>query len=247
MYPIPARKNLDFYEIADHWSREIEPRRSSKEILIDLGRAWWRGEFKCHGQLTRLRVLNALFKEASAQITFWVQGEDPPQTVWEHPDGSAEFLMQSVIHVPNSDPETWTDEQCVEAYEAIAQNWGHEEFDLVTPVVSGLMLTEAVFTQWIEANAYHRPKFWGVACVTEADTVTASPPPLKRQEGLKQFVTLYIQNTKAAGKLPTKVGLAAAAKAESRKGGRDQLRYEFDQQMGGEAPRRGRPSKKSPI
>jgi hypothetical protein len=247
LYPIPAKKNLDLSEIADHWSREIEPRRSSREMLIDLGRAWWRGEFKSHGEITPLRVLNALFEESSSQLTFWVQGEDPPQTVWEHPDGSAEFLMRPVIPVPSSDPETWTDEQCVEAYEAIAQDWGHGDFDLVAPVVSGLMLTEAAFAQWIEANSYHRPKFWGFACVNQVDTLTPSPPPQKRHEGLKQFVSRYIQNTKDAGKLPTKVGLAAAAKTEGRKGGRDQLRNEFDQLMGDEAPRRGRPSKKSPI
>ena len=42
----PADRNLTLDEIADDWSREIQPPRSKNELATELCKAWWRGEFE---------------------------------------------------------------------------------------------------------------------------------------------------------------------------------------------------------
>ncbi len=37
-------KSLTLFQIADEWSREIQPARSLDELLNELVTAWWRGE-----------------------------------------------------------------------------------------------------------------------------------------------------------------------------------------------------------
>ena len=245
MYPIPASRSLTLHEIADHWSREIEPRRTKEELLRDLGRAFWRGEFTPTVGPTRLKFLISLFRTSRATLTFWVKGKRRPKTLWFQADKSALLLELSVLPIPNKSPKTWTDEQCVEAYEAIAQDWGHDVFVNVVPIVSSCALTESIFTKWIETKGYHRPKFWASVPFIPAEPTSAPVPPLpKKLTGTTQgFVEQYIASAKAAGKSPTKLGLEATARIEGRKGGREQLRTEFNRQMGGDAPVRGRPTK----
>ena len=245
MYPIPASRSLMLYEIADHWSREIEPRRTKEELIRDLGQALWRGEFTPTVGPTRLKLLISLFRTSRATLVFWVKGKRRPKTLWLQADKSALLLELSVLPIPNKSPKTWTDEQCVEAYEAIAQDWGHDVFVDVAPIVSSCALTEAIFTEWVETKGYNRPKFWASVHFVTAEPASAPVPPMpKKLIGTTQeLVEKYIARSKATGKLPTKVGLEATARIEGRKGRRDQLRTEFNRQMGGDAPVRGRPTK----
>jgi hypothetical protein len=161
------------------------------------------------------------------------------------PDKSALLLELSVLPIPSRRPKTLIDAQCVEAYEAIAQDWGHDVFVDVAPIVSSCELTEVIFTKWLETRGYHRPKFWASVPFVIAEPASAPVPPMpKKLIGTTQvLVEKYIASAKATGKLPTKVGLEATARIEGRKGGRDQLRTEFNRQMGGDAPVRGRPTK----
>jgi len=154
-------KSLALFQIADDWSREIQPARSSDELLNELVTAWWRGELQAASGPTRLKVLSALFKTSRSEIPFWVDGEDAPQTSWELPDGGVEVLIIPVLPVPSSDPEAWTDEACAVAYEALAEHWRDSSFNLVSPLVTGgISVFEPSFTQWIAACGHTPPEFW---------------------------------------------------------------------------------------
>jgi hypothetical protein len=245
LYPIPADRNLKLIEIADHWSREISPSRTKGELFDDLAMAWWRGEFQSRTELTRLNALRALFQTQRAELPFWVEGSEMPQTIWEHPDGSVDVLLLSPVPVPRADPEAWADEDCLSAYEAIARDWGHEAFSILEPVIAGIALLEMEFTRWTHTMGYNRPKFWATAPLVSLKPAAQAINPLPKNRPGKpdKFVKKYIDDVTASGGQPTKVGLEAAAKAAGLRGGRDQRRTEFDLQMGSKAPGPGRPAK----
>ena len=154
-------KSLTLFQIADDWSREIQPARSLDELLNELVAAWWRGELHAASGPTRLKLLRALFKTSRAEIPFWVEGEDAPQTSWELPDGGVEVLIFPVLPIPSSQPEAWTDEECAAAYEAIAEHWRDSCFNLISPLVTGgISVFEPSFAQWIAACGHTPPEFW---------------------------------------------------------------------------------------
>ncbi len=131
------------------------------------------------------------------------------------------------------------------AYEAIAQHWPNETFDIVGPVVSGVTLSSRDFAGWIASFGYSQPKFWGLQPVaaTEPAKQADGPIPKVRLGTAKQFVEKYIAREKSAGVQPTKLGLEREAKRAGKTGGREVLRSEFDRQMAEAAPGRGRPTK----
>ena len=154
-------KSLTLFQIADDWSREIQPARSLDELLNELVTAWWRGELHAGNGPTRLKLLRALFKTSRAEIPFWIKGEDFPQTSWELPDGGVEVLLVPVLPIPSTQPEAWTDEECGAAYEAIAKHWRDSCFSLISPLVTGgISMFEPSFAQWIAACGHTPPEFW---------------------------------------------------------------------------------------
>ena len=209
MYPIPASRALTLFEIADHWSRKIKPKRSKMELFNDLSKAWWRGEFQSSNGINRLKALTALFKTQRRELHFWIHGEKRPQTEWPQPDGSVELLTLSVLPVPSANPDMWTDDSCRGAYEAIAQDWGDEAFGIIEPVLVGVTLSEPEFTSWTLTMGYKRPKFWAATPVVSVELATQSidPLPKKRPGKPDKFVKQYIANAKAAGKRPTKLAM----------------------------------------
>ena len=250
MYPIPASRALTLFEIADHWSRKIKPKRSKMELFNDLAQAWWRGEFKSSDGRTRLTGLKALYKtRRHTGLIFWIDGKKRPKTDWVQPDKSVAVLLLPVLPVPSGRPDTWADEDCTAAYEAIAQDWGDRAFSIIEPVLGGGSLSELEFSRWTVAMGYKRPKFWAATPVVSVELATPSvePLPKKRPGEPHKFVKQYLANSKAAGNRPTKLAMEAEARTAGLKGGRDQRRAEFDRQMGGEAPGRGRPRHNSPI
>jgi hypothetical protein len=245
LYPIPADRNLKLIEIADNWSREISPSRTKGELFDDLAMAWWRGEFQSRTELTRLNALRALFQTQRAELPFWVEGSEMPQTIWEHPDGSVDVLLLPPIPVPRADPVAWADEDCLLAYEAIARDWGHEAFSILEPVIAGIALSEMEFTRWTHTMGYNRPKFWALAPLVSVKPAAQAINPLPKNRPGKpdKFVKKYISDTEAAGKRPSSKGLEEASKSAGLTGGRGARRSEFKKQMGVNAPGRGRPKK----
>lgn len=244
MYPIPSSRSLDLAEIADHWSREISPARAQGELLNDLGKAWWSGEFQSTNDITRLNVLRALFKTKRAEIPFWIDGEPAPQTTWQFPDGSADVLVLQVLPVPSGDPGSWVDEDCLPAYNAIARDWGAEAFDIIAPIVCGVTLSGSGFASWLNKLGYTPPTFWASSPGVKFELTPMPAQPLRKNGTSRplKFVKQYITDTEAVGKRPTKTGLEEAAKSAGLIGGRDARRTEFNQQMGVNAPGRGRPT-----
>ncbi len=168
-------KSLTLFQIADDWSREIQPARSLDELLNELVKAWWRGELDAGSGPTRLKLLRALFKTSRAEIPFWVKGEDPPQTSWELPDGGVEVLIVPVLPIPSSEPEAWAVEECAAAYDAIAEHWRDSCFDLISPLVTGgISLFEPAFAQWIAACGHTPPEFWRRP---QSHSLSPDPPP----------------------------------------------------------------------
>lgn len=245
LHAIPAKRDLSLFEIAELWSREIKLLRTQSDLLEDLGKAWWRGEFQSRTEVTRLKALRALFHTRRAELPFWVEGSEKPQTTWEHPDGSVDVLLLSPVPVPSADPGAWVDGECLSAYEVIAQDWPNEAFDIVDPVVRGVILTSQDFAGWVANFGYSQPTFWALPSAAPTE-------PLKQAAELsqrlslgtnKQFVKEYIATAESSGALPTQAGLEKHAKAMRRKGGREDLRRQFRAQRAEAAPGRGRPTK----
>ena len=245
MHAIPAKRDLSLFEIAELWSREIKLLRTQSELLEDLGKAWWRGEFQSRTEVTRLKALRALFRTRQAELSFWVEGSEMPRTTWEHPDGSVDVLRLSPIPVPSADPGAWVDGECLSAYAAIAQDWPDEAFDIVEPVVRGIILTSQDFACWVANFGYSQPTFWALPPVAAPELPAPIVEPLRKRGpgNTRGFVRDYIANARLAGKRPTQKGLEAAAGGAGIRGGRDARACEFKQQMGPALLGRGRPPK----
>ena len=245
MYPIPASRDLTMFEIADHWSREIEPHRKKMELFDDLCKAWWMGEFRPAKGMTRQQALTHLFKQCREELPFWINGENRPETRWIQPDGSVEILPLSLLPVPSANPDDWTDEDCKAAYEALAKDVSNEAFSIIERGLVSITLSEREFSRWTRSMGYTRPNFWASVSSTpvELPTTPAEALPERALGNVAQFVREYIAGQKAVGKNPTQSGMEAEAKRLGRKGGRDRFRAEFKKQLGLQAPGRGRPTK----
>jgi hypothetical protein len=163
MFPIPSGRKLSFIEIAKYWSGEITPSVSPKELRDTISKAWWRGELVAENGPSRLNLLRALYLNCADFIAFAIPGMEEPEQ-WRSLDGGAlEFVRPVRVPLPNADPETWTDANCAEAFESIAEAWDEENFRLIAPIVAGIVLTQDEFNQWINEHEYRRPAFWGNA------------------------------------------------------------------------------------
>lgn len=110
MFPIPPERKLSFAEIANYWSREIEPSASPQELRDAISRAWWRGELIATNGLSRLSVLRAYYSRSAPFIAFVIpDAEEPPQ--WSPADdGAIEFSRPLRVPLPNANSSTWTDD-----------------------------------------------------------------------------------------------------------------------------------------
>ena len=124
MFPIPSGRKLSFFEICKYWSREIKPSASSQELRITLSKAWWRGELVAENGPSRLNLLRGIYSTRADFIAFIIPDEtEPPQTK-PLDDGLVEVFLRVRLPLPNSDSDTWTETNCVEAFEAIAGRMG---------------------------------------------------------------------------------------------------------------------------
>ena len=174
----PADRHLTLEEIADDWSREIQPPRTRSELAAELGKSWWRGEFVATRGPTRLQVLQRLFENWGGVLTFWIHGEPKPQISYMQPACSDQYLP-----VPNAAFETWADGQCVAAYEVIAECWGKLQLeDVDFQVTNFVLLLEPDFTKWVEDFNHTRPEFW----LPASGRKNIQPPQEKSRAGAKR-------------------------------------------------------------
>lgn len=163
MFPIPSGRTLSFIEIGKYWSRDRSSFASSEELQITLSKAWWRGELVAENGPSRLNLLRALYSTCADFIAFAIPDVEEPQQWRSLADGTIELIRPVRVPIPNAHPDTWTDLDCAEAFEAIANAWEEELFDLIAPIVMGVVLTQGEFNQWINESKYRRPNFWGNA------------------------------------------------------------------------------------
>jgi hypothetical protein len=220
MLPIPSNKKLSLFNIADHWAREIVHRCTPLEVLIELSKAWWRGQLASDNGPKRVRVLQALHACYSDRIVFYVTGTAEKPGERELPDGSVEISLWCVP-LPNFEPGTWTDTNCASAFEALALAWDPELYDLA-PLVGGVLLSQSEFSRWIDEHRdWQRPVFW-------ADEQSSSSPDRKlTKSSAAQLAYEYIQTQKDAGRTPTQDGFINWVHDRKLNGPRDILREAF--------------------
>lgn len=161
--PIPSDRKLSVFEIAKYWSREPRSPAPHQELLAAIGQAWWRGELVAANGPSRPMVLRALYSKCTGSIAFVMPDmPEPPQSKLLD-DGRWEVFLR--VPLPNADPDTWTEANCAQAFEVIAEAWDEVVWDevliLIAPIVAGIVLTQDEFNQWIGKMSYPRPTFWG--------------------------------------------------------------------------------------
>lgn len=212
MFPIPSGRKLSFVEIAKYWSREISPSASPQELRDAISKAWWRGELVAANGLSRLSVLRGYYLKSADFIAFVVLGmEEPPQ--WRSVnDGAVEFVRPLRVPLSNADSKTWTDANCAEAFEAVAEQWNEAIISPSTPIFLDVVLTQTEFLKWIDTYGYKRPTFWGNAseAVDEQqpadNTAQRILSPTKRRPTLVQYAE-HVKEVQKQGKnkvIPTR-------------------------------------------
>jgi hypothetical protein len=155
MFPIPSARKLSLAEIADYWSREIQPSASPQELRDVLAKAWWRGELIAANGSSRLSVLREHYLRSADFTTFAI-----PTSQWvSTARGVNELVVRPLsVPVPNANPDSWTDNNCAPAFAAIAEQW--KEAMISPTVFLNVVLTSGEFFQWIELSGYKPPTFW---------------------------------------------------------------------------------------
>jgi hypothetical protein len=239
MFPKPSNQKLSLFDIANYWAREIVPPCTPLELLIELAKAWWRGELTADGGPKRVQVLQALYASYSDLIEFYVAGTAEKPGEWELSDGGVEISLWC-IPVPNLVPDSWTDTDCAAAFEALAAAWDTELNDLA-PMIGGVTLSEKAFSKWISQHQdWQRPVFWASGQPSGAAGSKLTGP------GAVQLASEYIQATNDAGRTPTQDGYEHWLSDNGVIGQRDLLRKAYKTVAGAKGidVRRGRPKKK---
>jgi hypothetical protein len=239
MYPIPANQKLKLLDIANHWSREITPPVTPREVLEGLIKAWWRGELATASGQSRADMLRVLYAKYQDRIAFIVPGLPDPASTRELPDGGVVVFRLWQVPLPNAEPKSWDDANCAEAFEAVAEAWDSDRFEIVVPSVAWIELTVMEFTKWTEANDYPLPTFWRSATNNSESSATTRRITKKKALELAQE---YIAADKRAGRTPTQIGLENQVREAGWHGGRERLRAAFKSIQGaaGREVKRGR-------
>jgi hypothetical protein len=223
MFPIPADEKLSLFDIADYWAKEVTPRCTPIELLILLAKAWWRGDLLADNGPTRVKVLRALYTSFPDRIAFYVAGAAENPGVRELPDGSAEIWLWC-FPLPNLSPESWTDTNCIGAFEALAAAWDSDLNDLAAPLFgAGVKLSETEFTRWIiDHHPWPTPAFWA------SGRASSSPARKLTKSDAVQLAGEYIQSEKSEGRRPTQRGFLRWTPTKGAVGQRDVLRGAYN-------------------
>ena len=139
------KNSLGFRQIAEEWSREPGNLPYS-EVLTELLRAYWKGEFAGEDAPDReatLKVLNFI----GAMPYQYRDDESPPKDDYE-------FLAEL--------PPDGYDETAAECYDEVA--WS---------VLNGVKIPKQVLANWCDAKGISKPTFWFGKFVKSSSTVRA--------------------------------------------------------------------------
>ena len=160
MYPISAEKRLSFLEIADHWAGELGQPNRYNQLLEDLIRGWWSGQFGSVEVERRLAMLKWLYKHHRNDISFLNLDHVEREATQELPDGGVVVDISYRVPLPNEDPSLWTQANCAQAFKGLADRWTLRLIPDATDVLALFKISEADFTAYVRVRGYNRPKFW---------------------------------------------------------------------------------------
>ena len=169
-------------------------------------------------------MLWALYKDYQDQIAFVVPGLEEPASLRALPDGGVEVFRLWSVPLPNTQPKSWDDTNCAEAFEAVAKAWSCERFSIVATSVCFSELTVVEFMNWIDETPYPTPTFWQIPSKTDGVNERSKPVTKKSAAGIAQA---YVELEKGAGRQPNQMGLHKYARGEGFRGGRDFLNKAF--------------------
>jgi hypothetical protein len=163
--------NLSIQEIANYWSREIQRPKTPEELADFLESAWWLGKLKGLPPFTtRLALLRAMFSSARASVSSGIVFFTPEEASGvEQPDGSlliALDLDRPGVPVPSRDPDTWTEESCVGAFEKLSQTPSRKHYHDRTIGFLSMKLSRDQFYSLLTEAGLEVPKFWGPLVAT---------------------------------------------------------------------------------
>jgi len=164
MIVLVTEHRLSLRKIADYWARETGPITTMRERLDEFVHAYWRGELQPDRGPNRLYVLRWLYRDYRNQIAFVVPGCPEPAKYKNLPDGGVRVLRRVRVQLPSSDPGTWSEVACTEAFATLASDWEkmpEEVVDLLLPAIAGAQLTREQFLDWAFRKGFDAPEFWG--------------------------------------------------------------------------------------
>jgi hypothetical protein len=144
-------------------------------------------------------MLRLLYKEYQDRIAFSAPGLKEPVSSKVLPGGGVVVFRLWSVPLPNSQPESWDDTNCAEAFEAVAEAWDCERFAIVATSVLWIQLTVAEFMSWIDKTPYPPPTFWHIAA--EKDGVNERPRAITSKSAMS-LTQHYIELEKSAGRQP---------------------------------------------
>ncbi|HZC56145.1 MAG TPA: hypothetical protein VE396_08880 [Xanthobacteraceae bacterium] len=167
MFPI-GKDKLSFREISDYWSREIQPPATRLELLGLLESAWWLGEIRADSAMSRLQLLQDMFKSMHDRddlgIVF-VQGEDGGSpAITDLPDGCVVVDVRRRVNVPSGDATSWDEGACEIAFRTLAETSSIERYPEITPGLAFIELTHDEFDDWRRKRGYPKPSFLEASC-----------------------------------------------------------------------------------
>jgi hypothetical protein len=203
MFPI-GDATLPFREIANCWSREIQPPASRNELLRVLESAWWLDEIRGKSRWSRLEFLKGMYRPLHDRddlgIVFLV-GEDAAKSrVEELPDGGALVDLRRQIPLPSGDVDTWDESTCSDAFRALAQTSSTESYPDVTPVFASIELGHGEFIRWAAKRGFSKPRFWKPLPTARLEKRPRGRRPVYDWPRVKMKL---VEHTKQHGMLPS--------------------------------------------
>jgi hypothetical protein len=187
----------------------MKPPTRCDELFDFLVKAWWRGDLLATGA-ERVNVLRAIHNYPPSWITF-----EDDQQIRELPNGVVE--VRRFVPLPKSNPDSWTDDDCTEAFQVIAEIWDSSDFELFVPVVRSLQSREDEYTRWVESRGHQRGSFW-----TRGTKEKGSSPKIS-----KASVTNLAREYHDTAQSPTQDGFVKWATTKNITGSRDVFRSTY--------------------
>jgi hypothetical protein len=223
MFPIPSEQRLTLAKIAKYWAGYITPRVDPRELLDILVKAWWQNDLIATGA-SRVDILRSLYlyEHDYGLVRFispeFPQGQRNVQSSWDY---TGKEVPQPQVPLPNASLQTWTEENCILAFEAIARWWDGRMFLL--PKVGALETTQAEFARWVGSQGFKRPNFWASSTQREQPSSRRRIPKAKA-EGLAQD---YIRRAKQERRAPTQKEFVEEIHDAGWRGNRDVVRRAY--------------------